>query len=393
MASDRPEAVILVGNYPPDQQFSMQGVFRLLRREIEAAGIPVLPIRPEAKENAALPLPPKYRGHWDKLRRFPRRLRETVHRECPAHGWDPSRVIVHIVDHGNAIYATGARPCPVVVTCHDTMAIRRARGAFSPWAPPPSPLFRLQQRKILQGLEAADAIACVSESTRDDLLQLLPGKAASIRWFPHALPFEPELLPEETIHRRLRERGWDARPYCFHLGNNSWYKNRSGLLRIYHALVDARTRNAPPPPALICAGAPFDSEQLQLLQTLGLEDQVLHAGRPSEDELQALYRGAQLFLFPSHYEGMGLPPLEAQRFGVPVVAADRPALQSVLGDSAILRDPEVPETWVDPIRKIFEDPAFRQSLVEKGRDNWTRFRPEPMRRQYLDLYRDLLTRT
>ncbi len=392
MPSDRPEAVILVGNYPPDQQFSMQGVFRLLQREIEAAGIPVLPIRPESDRNLTLPLSPKFRGYWDKLLRFPRRLREAVHRKCPARGWDPARVIVHIVDHGNAVYATAARPCPVVVTCHDTMAIRRARGDFSPWAPPPSPLFRLQQRKILQGLEAADAIVCVSESTRDDLLQLLPGKTSAIRWFPHALPFEPDLLPGEDILRCLRDRGWDARPYCFHLGNNSWYKNRSGLLRIYHASIAARPEKAPPPPALICAGAPFDAEQLQLLKTLGLENHVIHAGRPRDDELQALYRGARLFLFPSHYEGMGLPPLEAQRFGVPVVAADRPALDSVLGDSAILCDPEAPETWVDPIRNLLEDAFFRESLIEKGRRNWARFRPEPMRRNYLDLYRDLLPR-
>jgi len=86
----------------------------------------------------------------------------------------------------------------------------------------------------------------------------------------------------------------------------------------------------------------------------------------ADDDLPALYRGADVFAFPSHYEGFGLPVLEAMACGTPVVCSNTPALLELAGDAAIFCDPDDPGAWAVALRELLEDPVRRQMLASRG---------------------------
>jgi glycosyltransferase involved in cell wall biosynthesis len=106
---------------------------------------------------------------------------------------------------------------------------------------------------------------------------------------------------------------------------------------------------------------------------LGIADRVEFTGRVSDQELDALYRGACAMVFPSLYEGFGLPPLEAMARGCPVIASDRSAIPEVVGDSAILFDPERPEALAAAIRRVLADPSVGMRLRAAGPARARRF--------------------
>lgn len=99
-----------------------------------------------------------------------------------------------------------------------------------------------------------------------------------------------------------------------------------------------------------------------------IEDNVVNLGFVSDETLVALYCQASAFLFPSLYEGFGVPAIEAMKFGCPVIASDSSALPEVLGDAAILLPPHAPDRWLDSILTIHDDPVRRAKLVGKGHE-------------------------
>lgn len=105
----------------------------------------------------------------------------------------------------------------------------------------------------------------------------------------------------------------------------------------------------------------------------GFEDGVVNLGRVSDETLVSLYRHATAFLFPSLYEGFGVPAIEAMKFGCPVIASDSSALPEVLGDAAILLPPHAPDRWLEAILSVHGDPARRAALIDKGHERVTRY--------------------
>ncbi|MGH7858179.1 MAG: glycosyltransferase family 4 protein, partial [Candidatus Binatia bacterium] len=119
----------------------------------------------------------------------------------------------------------------------------------------------------------------------------------------------------------------------------------------------------------------------------GLERAVHLVGYVPEEEMSALYSGASLFVYPSLYEGFGLPPLEAMACGTPVVAADRTSLPEVLGHAAILADAEDPGEFLEAIQSLLDHPERARELREEGRRHAARFTWEETARRTLDAYR------
>ena len=157
--------VLLIGNYPADQQQSMQRFAMMMLRGLTAAGVPAELIQPQpflGRIGFAGPFVAKWLGYLDKFLFFPRQLKRKL-----AAGFD----LVHICDHSNAMYCAHVRERPVVVTCHDLLAVRGALGEATDC--PASPTGKYLQRWIVSGLRKADAVACASPATLRDAQRLV----------------------------------------------------------------------------------------------------------------------------------------------------------------------------------------------------------------------------
>ena len=119
---------------------------------------------------------------------------------------------------------------------------------------------------------------------------------------------------------------------------------------------------------LVLAGRPDERyrEAEEEAARLNVTGSVIHTGHLDDGALAALYCEADVFVFPSIYEGFGLPLLEASGFGIPVIASDIPVFSEVLGDAGILVDPNAPHAWADAIESVLNEPALAAMLAQKG---------------------------
>jgi glycosyltransferase involved in cell wall biosynthesis len=372
--------ILLVANYEPDGQESMLRYAAWLERTLKARGhfVTVARPRPFFSRIGWGPAARKYLGYLDKFLLFPPHL----HRLAGAHD------MVHIVDHSNSMYLRTVRRKPNLITCHDLLGIRAARGEF-----PQSPTGwtgRLLQRWILSGLRGARHLLCVSAKTADDLRALIrdtteAGKAdVEMRVVYNALnwSFRPgAVLPPELISRlRLRP----GEPYMLHVGGNHWYKNRADVVRIFARLTSIREFSDV---KLVLVGQPWTPGLRELIKEEQLGERALEAVDLTNPELQALYCNALALLFPSLEEGFGWPILEAQACGCPVITSRREPMSEVAGDGAILIDPADAEAAAARIAIGLKD---REKLRAAGLRNLERFDQEAIADQYCAFYESIL---
>jgi glycosyltransferase involved in cell wall biosynthesis len=144
---------------------------------------------------------------------------------------------------------------------------------------------------------------------------------------------------------------------------------------------------------LVCTGTP-DAEMGVIrvaTETMGLGDAVVLTGFVSSDDLAALYQSCQALVFPSLYEGFGMPVVEAMAFGKPVLCSNLTSLPEVVGDAALLFDPRKPDEIARSIEEIDGDADLRHSLVRRGRDRATQFGDgASLANAYLRIFRELV---
>ena len=217
-------------------------------------------------------------------------------------------------------------------------------------------------------LRAARRVIAISDATRRDFLAHFRLQPEKIQAIPLAADpaFRPQ--PRETIAAARARYGLPER-YLFYLGSNKPHKN---LERLVEAWALQQPRSPAPlagqPMALVIAGA-WDGRYpgaRQRAAALSLERQVLWLGPVPEAGLPALYSGASLFVFPSLYEGFGLPVLEAMACGTPVVCSNNSSLPEVAGDAALLANPMDTQDLARAMRTALEDESLRQEMSEKG---------------------------
>ncbi len=366
--------ILLVGNYAPDRQESMRRYTEMLASGLreqgeEVAVIAPAPVMGRLAQGSRMS---KWLGYLDKFLLFPRRLRRA------ARSYD----LVHICDHSNAMYVRALKGKPHVITCHDLLAIRSARGEFP--ENPVSRTGRMLQKMIAGGLRHAACIVCVSEKTRADVCAVLGILPERTRVIP--LPVDTNFRPSNEAEREpvLRAMGVPpGRPFFFHVGANHWYKNRFAVLPIFKELrAHARYREA----MLVLAGQPWPKKFAEYLDEHGLANDVLAIDHPDDAQLRCLYGAASALLFPSRYEGFGWPILEAQACGCPVAAVDRPPMSSVAGEAAVYIDPERPAEAAQCIM-VGLDQA--QALRDAGFRNLRRFDKRSVIEAYLATYRSV----
>jgi glycosyltransferase involved in cell wall biosynthesis len=254
--------------------------------------------------------------------------------------------------------------CPVVVTVWDMIH------ELFPEHDPDGWTARVKRKAV----EAAQLIICISENTKKDLLARYAIPESRVRVTPLASEIDAgishgvELVPQH--------------PYYLYVGTRFAYKNFVGLLRAF-----ARAHAARPAMALCVVGAPFDEAEQRLINELKLGGAVEHYGRVSDAHLAKLYRCSLALVYPSLYEGFGIPPLEAMSCGAAVVASNRSSIPEVVGDAGLLFDPEAPNDLTDILLLLFDDEAQRERLIACGSRRAKEFSWDTTAAQTFEIYR------
>ena len=366
--------VLLLGNYPPDQQQSMQRFGAMMLRGLTERGVDVEMLKPQPFFGSIGFLggfAAKWLGYIDKYILFPFQLRKRLSTR-PA--------VVHICDHSNAVYAGHCHSIPVVVTCHDLLAVRGALGEETDC--PASITGRLLQKQILHGLGHADAVVCDSAATAADARRLVGGgNRPSISEVLLGLNYDYKRLPIEVARERLKQfTSLDpTRPFVLHVGSNLRRKNRDGVLRIF-----ARTRDDWDA-QLVFAGEHLDAPLRQLAADLGVEDRVKHVSNSSDELLEALYNCAVALIYPSRFEGFGWPVIEAQACGCPVVCSTAGPIPEAAGEAGLFHAVEDEAGFAADLLRL-RDESERNYWVEKSLRNAQRFSTDKMISEYMAIY-------
>lgn len=378
--------LVLVGNYAPDAQQSMLRFGSLLEEQWKARGGAVDFLAPERSAIARClggltrGGGAKWVGYFDKYVWFPRRLARAL-ASLPAN----SRSIVHVVDHSNAVYVPRRRgTLPWIVTCHDLLAVRGARGEDTDC--PASALGRQLQECIVRGLGRAAAIVADSTSTLRDVQRLVPAPARQTRRLALlGLSHPYRVLSAGQAMARLAAittvPWWQ--PFIVHVGSNLARKNKPGALRVFARIASEWPGN------IVFCGAPLPAELSAQASAAGLANRVFAVPAPDNAQLEAIYNRAHALLFPSKCEGFGWPVIEAQACGCPVVCSDRTSLPEVGGDAALI-GPLGDEAGMAASLRRLSDPEFRAGVVARGLANVGRFGIDRMIDAYGEVYEEVL---
>jgi glycosyltransferase involved in cell wall biosynthesis len=334
-ASEKP-VIVLIGNYPLDRQESMLRFLKLVQTQLESRGFTTIPISPQGylgflQKKGSLA---KWLGYIDKYIFFPFGLAAQL--VAIKRRFRGRKMVVHICDHANAVYAGLARNWfPVLVTCHDLLAVRGARGEDTYC--PASGFGKILQAAILRGIGKATFVACVSRATLSDLIRLsVPSVAERSEVIPLALNYPYRQLPREEALQKLKQAGITLpyRDFVLHVGSGHPRKNREALL------YSVARIKASWPGKIVFAGEPLSVECRALVQSLGLDDRMCEIPGPDNETLLALYNAALGLVFMSYSEGFGWPIMEAQASGCPVICSNRTSVPEVAGEGALVHEPE-----------------------------------------------------
>lgn len=234
----------------------------------------------------------------------------------------------------------------------------------------------------------ASAVIAPSDATKRDLVVLGGVPPDRITVIPLAV--DPVFMsqPATSDIEAYRVRKGLTMPYILYVGILDRRKDLGGLLRAYAAVCQKLKKVR-----LVIAGHVIRgrSNLPEEIDAAGLGEQVLLPGYVPDRELPLLYAGASLFVYPSWWEGFGLPPLEAMAMGVPVITYRTSSLPEVVGDAAILIDPPFdPADLEVAVRSVFEDEGRRDAMIAKGKQRITAFSWEAAADRTMDVYRQCM---
>lgn len=223
----------------------------------------------------------------------------------------------------------------------------------------------------------ADHIICISYNTKKDLQRIynINDKLISV------------IYAGSPIVRNKIERDKyivSDRPYLLYVGKRGSYKNFVILLKAFHLLNMERDFN------LVCfGGEKFSNEEVLEFKRLKLENSIKYIYGP-EELLQFCYENARVFIYPSLYEGFGLPIVEAMAFGCPVIASDTSSISEITDNAVMLFSPQNVNELCNCIKNIINDNKIRSDYIEKGRRRSEDFSWNKAALETFDVYKNLL---
>ncbi|MEL6945456.1 MAG: glycosyltransferase family 1 protein, partial [Bacteroidota bacterium] len=177
-----------------------------------------------------------------------------------------------------------------------------------------------------------------------------------------------------------------SRPYFLYVGSRTKaYKNFDGLLYAFSKVAIAN-----PHPILVVVGKYFNKEEKRLIEHLDIASRIMVYGCVNDRHLAKLYRCAEAFVYPSLYEGFGIPPLEAMICGTVVIASNTSSIPEIVGDAAILFEPTALDELAEILIHILDSPGCHDRLVSKGYKQAQKFSWRKTAEETMQAYRALL---
>lgn len=273
-------------------------------------------------------------------------------------------------------------PCHTVVTIHD-ISYEFFPEFFSP-----------RDRTLLStfvpvSAKRASKIITVSNNTKQDIIERYGVDEDSIVVTHEAADPAFAQITDERLLRRVRDEYGISDDFLLAVGNLQPRKNLPRLVEAFADLIQSGAIRH----QLVIAGQAFwrESEIIDLVEDKHLQDHVVFTGYVPREDLVLLYNAATLFLYPSLYEGFGLPPLEAMACGTPVITSNCSSLPEVVGDAALLIDPRDTEQLAQAVAKALSSDELRRELSLRGLERAKSFSWERTARETLSVYEEVLT--
>lgn len=265
----------------------------------------------------------------------------------------------------NGIALTYGGGYPFVATIEDLI----------PWtaADRVDPAYREMMGKILpQVLARASLILTISAATRRDIVRYFSYPQERIVVTP--LGVSAAYTPRSGQWRAfIKERLGLPEKYILNVSSFNYTKNQGALVEAFYWLLDAHSEYETCGLVLVGKKVREYFAVQELVDKLGLEGKVFFPGYVPDAWLPYVYSAAQLFVYPTLYEGFGLPALEAMACGVPVIASNRAAVPDVVGEAGLLVDPQEPHHLARAMHQVLANPQLRQALRQRGRKRSRQF--------------------
>jgi len=276
-------------------------------------------------------------------------------------------------------------PAPTVVTVHDVIPLvmpeYRVRAES-----------RMYTRLVATTVRRADAIITVSEYSKRDIVRTLGIPDDRIHVIGNAVDEHHRPITDARLIDAVRERYGIGPKYLLYFGGFDVRKNVDRVLRAYAMLPEVTRREY----QLVIAGRlhllghPLYPDPRPRVRELGLDDYVVVTGQIREQDKAPLYSGASLYVFPSLYEGFGIPVLEAMACGAAVITSNLTALPEVVGDAADLVDPYDVKAISDAVADLLENTEKRTALRDRALARAADFSWTRVAQQTLEVYRKLV---
>lgn len=289
----------------------------------------------------------------------------------------------HILDQSHAHLSLALRRSKCVITCHDLMPVRDAL-QMSPVQTTSSS--RSMLGYLVRGLQRADHVIADSLATKEDLVNLagIPEERVTVVYLGRNELFKPPVSSDQrekdSVALKEALRIPASGKIVFHVGTGSPVKNTPAIL---HAIKLNEQLLY-----FVRAGMDVNEDERQLLESLNLADRYRYAGAGlSDDRLALLYRCADVFVFPSFWEGFGWPPIEAMSSATPVVCSNIGSLNEVVQDAALQVEPTDHAGLSSAITKLLTDVNLREDLIQRGLKRASQFSWRETAMQVQDVYK------
>ena len=244
------------------------------------------------------------------------------------------------------------------------------------------PSYFPRQKKLSEikknAVERADHIICISENTRKDLIELfkIPEEKTSVIYlgfdFKDKNNFKLKQPKEKII---------------LFVGDRSGYKNFKNLVIAYARNKELKTRFK----LVAFGGGPFSYGEKEFFKEIGLSKNNIMHEKGNDQKLIEYYKNSSIFVYPSFYEGFGIPPLEAMSLGCPVACSNAPGIKEVVSDAGVYFDPYSVDSISKTIQSILQDDSLRKVLIKKGEKRIKKFSWEKCSLETYNLYKRLIS--